>query len=177
MTTVDVRALLEHTELFHCPTCQSAFVAAAPDSVSCVTGHQFPVDQGVPILFSPHVEYRSRKDVTDAIKAFYMEHPFPDYEDTDSVGTLIERAEQNVFTRALDESIPHAARVLEVGCGTGQLSLYLSVAKRQTIGVDLCPNSLHLARRFRDTHGLSRALVYQMNLFRPIFKLESFDLN
>jgi 2-polyprenyl-3-methyl-5-hydroxy-6-metoxy-1,4-benzoquinol methylase len=142
----------------------------------CSQGHRFPVDKGLPILFSAHPEYGSNADVTEVMKAFYMENPFPDYEDTDSVGSLMERAQQSVFAKALEQAIPLGARFLEVGCGTGQLSLYLSVAKRDVFGVDLCPNSLHLARKFRDTHGLTRAHFFQMNLFRPIFKPESFDV-
>jgi SAM-dependent methyltransferase len=134
------------------------------------------VEDGLPILFTPHEEYAGKNDVTDVMKAFYMENPFPDYEDTDSVGSLIERAEKSVFARALNEVIPFGTRVLEVGCGTGQLSLYLAVARRRVFGVDLCPNSLQLARAFRDAHGLTRARFYQMNLFRPIFKDQAFDL-
>ncbi len=174
--SADVLALTENTALFQCPACQSPFSAVDPRCVGCVQGHTFPVEKGLPILFSAHQEYGSNKDVTDVIKSFYMKHPFPDYEDTDSVGSLIHRAEQSVFARTLDRAIPFGARVLEVGCGTGQLSLYLSVAKRSVFGVDLCPNSLQLAREFRDTHGLDRAFFYQMNLFRPIFKPETFDL-
>lgn len=163
-------------ELFQCPTCQCSFTVAEVNRVACTQDHAFPVQDGLPILFSAHDEYAGAGDVTDVMKAFYMENPFPDYEDTDSVGSLMDRAGKSIFARALDEAIPFGARVLEVGCGTGQLSLYLSVAKRQVFGVDLCPNSLQLARAFRDTHGLTRAHFYQMNLFRPIFKPANFDL-
>ena len=164
------------TELFQCPTCHSPFAIAEHDRVVCRQDHVFPVQDGLPILFSAHDGYAGSSDVTDVMKLFYMENPFPDYEDTDSVGSLMDRAGRSIFARALDQAIPFGARVLEVGCGTGQLSLYLSVAERQVFGVDLCPNSLQLARAFRDAHGLNRARFYQMNLFRPIFKPASFDL-
>src|SRR6266566_1592484 len=176
VNSLDVQTLVENSALLRCPICQASFAAGDSNCVVCEQGHRFPVEGGLPILFTAHPEYGSKTDVTDVMKAFYMENPFPDYEDTDSVGSLIDRAEQSVFARALHQALPLGARVLEVGCGTGQLSLYLSVAKRQVFGVDLCPNSLQLARRFRDTHQLNRATFYQMNLFRPIFKPESFDL-
>ena len=174
--SLDVQTLLDHPELFQCPTCASRFAGGDAASIACEQGHRFPVEDGLPILFSPHPEYGAKTDVTDVMKAFYMENPFPDYEDTDSVGSLIDRAEQSIFARALHQALPLGARVLEVGCGTGQLSLYLSVTKRDVFGVDLTPNSLQLARKFRNTHQLNRAAFYQMNLFRPIFKPESFDL-
>jgi ubiquinone/menaquinone biosynthesis C-methylase UbiE len=172
----DLDALVAYPRLFQCPACEAAFVAAEVAHVTCSAEHRFPVDQGLPILFSPHPEYRAGGDVTDVIREFYMENPFPDYEDTDSVDSLIDRAEQSVFAAALNKQLPPGARVLEVGCGTGQLSLYLSVAQRDVYGVDLCPNSLRLARAFRDKHGLNRARFYQMNLFRPIFRPATFDL-
>jgi 2-polyprenyl-3-methyl-5-hydroxy-6-metoxy-1,4-benzoquinol methylase len=176
VTSLDIQAIGEDAALFCCPTCQAAFRGGDSYGVTCLGGHKFPVEDGLPILFSPHPEYGSKTDVTDVMKTFYMENPFPDYEDTDSVGTLIDRAEQGLFARALDQAIPLGARVLEVGCGTGQLSLYLSVKKRHVFGVDLCPNSLQLARKFRDRHELKNARFYQMNLFRPIFKPETFDV-
>jgi ubiquinone/menaquinone biosynthesis C-methylase UbiE len=176
VASYDVEELMANSDLFQCPSCRSQFVVAQQNRIVCAQDHAFPVQDGLPILFSAHDEYGENDDVTEVMKAFYMENPFPDYEDTDSVASLIGRAEKSVFARSLNEAIPFGARVLEVGCGTGQLSLYLSVAMRKVYGVDLCSNSLKLARAFRDTYGLSRAHFYQMNLFRPIFKPASFDL-
>src|SRR5439155_9653158 len=135
MSSADVRALTEYAGLFQCPSCRAALSTADEDCVTCARGHKFPVENGLPILFSEHEEYGSNDDVTDVVKSFYMENPFPNYEDTDSVGSLIDHAARSVFARALDREIPFGARVLEVGCGTGQLSLYLSLAKRQLFGV------------------------------------------
>jgi len=176
MDSVDLHAMREHRALFSCPVCQLEFGEVGPNSVRCLGNHSFPVDNGLPLLFSPHTDYRSRKDVTDAIKDFYMENPFPDYEDFDSVAELVERSSTSVFARALDRAIPSQTSVLEVGCGTGQLSIFLSMSERLAFGVDLCPNSLHLGRGFRDRHRLRRPFFYQMNVFRPIFKPASFDL-
>jgi SAM-dependent methyltransferase len=66
--------------------------------------------------------------------------------------------------------------VLEVGCGTGQLSNFLGISCRRVIGADLCLNSLRLGERFRAEHGLDRVQFVQMNLFRPCFKPEQFDV-
>ena len=61
-------------------------------------------------------------------------------------------------------------------CGTGQLSNFLGVAHRRVIGVDLCLNSLRLAEAFRQQHNISRVAFGQMNLFRPCFQKEAFDV-
>lgn len=69
---------------------------------------------------------------------------------------------------------PVNIRVLEVGCGTGRLSNFLGVAHRIVFGVDMCLNSLKLGQEFRKRNSLERVGFYQMNLFRPIFREESF---
>jgi SAM-dependent methyltransferase len=76
----------------------------------------------------------------------------------------------------LNEAIPFNTTVLEVGCGTGQLSNFLGIACRRVVGTDLCLNSLRLAEDFRSKHGLSRVRFVQMNLFRPCFRPGQFDV-
>jgi len=176
MESIDLNAIRENPDLFQCPSCGAAFSEIGSERIRCADGHVFPVENGLPLLFAPHQEYQSREDVTDRIREFYVENPFPDYEDCDSVGSLVERARAGMFANALDSAIPLGVRVLEVGCGTGQLSILLSLAHRQIFAVDLCPRSLQIARRFRDAHELPRPFFYQMNLFRPIFPKDSFDL-
>jgi 2-polyprenyl-3-methyl-5-hydroxy-6-metoxy-1,4-benzoquinol methylase len=114
--------------------------------------------------------------VTEIVKAFYEETPFPNYDDHDSVRSLMEKSRRGQYARVLDESIPYNSRVLEVGCGTGQLTNFLGISCRRVIGTDMCLNSLRLAERFRREHGLNRVRFVQMNLFKPCFKPEQFDV-
>jgi SAM-dependent methyltransferase len=65
---------------------------------------------------------------------------------------------------------------LEVGCGTGQLTNFLSIAHRSVLGIDVCLNSLRLANGFKTTQGLERATFAQMNLFRPALQPAFFDV-
>ena len=82
-----------------------------------------------------------------------------------------------VKNQALAQILPSApATMLECGCGTGQLTNFLSIANRTVIGTDLCINSLKLATAFKEQNALPRAHFLQMNLFRPAFKPGSFDL-
>ena len=46
------------------------------------------------------------------------------------------------------------SKVLEVGCGTGQLSLFLSRYKREIYSVDLSIGSLELGERFRKKNNI-----------------------
>jgi SAM-dependent methyltransferase len=116
-------------------------------------------------------------DVTDIVKDFYEETPFPNYDDVDSRETLRQKARLGVFARILDEQISPDVLVLEVGSGTGQLTNFLGMDwRRRAIGADLCMNSLKLAKDFRDRFGIVNADFLQMNLFRPPFADASMDV-
>ena len=160
-----------------CPACRGGLVSR-DSTLSCPDcGRAFGCEAGIPLLFLPNDWDESKPDVTDAIKCFYEETPFPNYEDADSVWRLKEKAEKGVFARLLDEQIPAGARVLEAGCGTGQLSNFLGIrAGRTVFGTDLCLNSLKLAEGFRSRNKLDNVRFLQMNLFRPVFAPDSFDV-
>jgi SAM-dependent methyltransferase len=163
-----------HLGLFRCPSCAGEL--SVQGKVSCRScSREFPVQDGIPLLFVPN-EWDEKADVTEKMRAFYEETPFPNYENIDDTGNLIDKAERGLFARMLDRQTPLGTKVLEVGCGTGQLSNYLGIARRTIFGADLCLNSLRLANGFRARNSLERVGFYQMNLFRPIFKPESFDL-
>lgn len=138
---------------------------------------RYPVVDGIPCLFAPNEWPDGKSDVTDMVKSFYEETPFPNYDDLDAREKLITKAGRGVFARLLDEQIPRPAMVLEAGCGTGQLSNFLGMNwGRTVIGADLCLNSLRLAKGFRDRCSIANAQFVQMNLFRPPFPDGTFDL-
>lgn len=165
-----------HGDLFCCPGCGGE-LAADGEQIACAgCGHRFSVTHGIPQLFWPNEWDPGKEDVTERMKSFYEANPFPNYDDFDSAGTLLDKARRGLFAKLLDDQIPFGARVIECGCGTGQLTNFLSIANRTVIGADLCMNSLRMALDFKQRNGLDRAHFYQMNLFRPSFKPESFDL-
>jgi len=141
------------------------------------SGKTYPVEGGIPRLFVPtDTSALDGRDVTDIVKQFYEKTPFPNYEDIDTPRALLEKARAGLFARHLNDQIPYDARVVEIGCGTGQLTNFLSIAHRSVLGVDVCLNSLELAHRFKTQNGLERAEFAQMNLFRPALKDEFFDV-
>lgn len=171
-----LRHMIDHLDIFICPAC-GGDLEIADNGIKCLGCHNsYKVEDGIPLLFCPNEWDSSKKDVTNRVKSFYEKTPFPNYEELENIGDLIEKAQSGVFARLLNEQIPFGIRILEVGCGTGQLSNFLGIANRIVFGTDICLNSLKLARNFRSKNGLERVGFYQMNLFKPIFKEESFSL-
>ena len=109
--------------------------------------------------------------MTNVVQQFYEKTPFPNYDDIDNSRALLEKGRAGTFARLLNEQIPFGASVLEVGCGTGQLTSFLAIANRAVFGIDVCWNSLTLAESFKQQQGITRASFAQMNLFRPALKV------
>ena len=164
-------------ELLACPVCHAGLQTTETQLQCTGCSRSYPVDGGIPMLFVPDDPNVRPEDVTDIVKAFYEEHPFPNYDDIDSDSSLAEKAQRGVLARLMDEQIPRNARVLEVGCGTGQLSNFLGMqSSRRVIGSDMCLHSLRLAKDFRDRWRIKGANFMQMNLFKPALKTASFDV-
>ena len=170
-------AFRDCADILQCPITGERLVATESGWKSAGGQRHYPIDQGIPQLFAPVDRTMSDRDVTDMVKAFYEETPFPNYDDIDSRETLVLKARQGRFAAALDEQIPEAAIVLEAGCGTGQLTNFLGLSwKRRVLGGDICLNSLRLANGFRERYRIANAAFLQMNLFRPPFRDNSIDV-
>ncbi len=166
----------ENIDIYCCPNCGGDIINEEGDSLSCIQCQQaYPIKDGIPFLFYPNEWDPSKEDITEKMKSFYEKTPFPNYDDFDNVASLIDKAKKGLFAKLLNDQIPFGSRVIECGCGTGQLTNFLSVANRTVIGVDLCMNSLKMANKFKKLNNLKRAHFHQMNLFNPCFKPESFD--
>src|SRR5216683_3759000 len=166
-------------ELLVCPACEGALAA---DWSCSACGACYEAPDGIPNLLlgpnlqsGPNLQHGNDARV-DAVRRFYENAPFPGYPPRDSLTWLRARAERSEFARMLDHAIPGDAKILEIGCGTGQMSLYLARANRVVIGADLTRGSLLLgavaARRF----GLDRVQFVETDLHRPGLRPCSFDV-
>lgn len=154
-----------------CPACRND-LAELNDEFNCPRCKRiFKIGGGIPLLFLP-----DEVDITETVKRFYEENPFPNYEEIDSAETLRQKARAGFFAKLLDEQIPPAARILEAGCGTGQMANFLALSPaREVWGTDMSLNSLKLAQKFKRENGIGGVRFVQMNLFHPAFREESFD--
>ena len=114
-------------------------------------------------------------EVAAKIRAFYETCSFPGYEDSETLLGLSEKARKGVYARVLDEQLPLGVKVLDAGCGTGQLALFLSAMHRQVVGADFSFNSLSKGNQFKKKHQLSNVHFVQMDLLQEAFREQTFD--
>jgi len=69
-----------------------------------------------------------------------------------------------------------SANVLEAGCGTGQLSLFLSRYQRKIFSIDVSTGSLELGENFRKKNDINNLFFLKMDLFNLFFNKEFFDV-
>ena len=78
---------------------------------------------------------------------------------------------------ARDHAIRGDATILDLGCGTGQMSLYLARADRRIIAADLTRASLKLGAAAADRFALDdRVRFVQTDLNRPALRDGAFDV-
>lgn len=157
----------QYRELLACPVCAGTLTA----EWSCRgCGARFDAPDGIPNL-------RLAGDgPTDAVRRFYEGAPFPGYPPRDSLHGLHARAERSAFARLVHHAIPGDARIVEIGCGTGQMCLYLARADRIVVGADLARAALLLGATAARRFGLAQVHFVETDLQRPGLKAGSFDV-
>lgn len=167
--------LRDCADLFECPVTGAPLRCDPEGGFRTDAGLGYAVEDGIPRLFA--ASDAATADVTELVKAFYEETPFPNYDDIESRDTLVAKARRNLFVAALDAQLPDDVTILEAGCGTGQMTNFLGLSRqRRVLGGDVCLNSLRLANGFRERYRIANAAFLQMNLFRPPFRDGSIDV-
>ena len=157
-------------DLLACPSCKGA-LSACDGALSCAAcDATYGAPSGIPSL-------RVAADpATDEVRAFYTQAPFPGYPPGESLSGMRRKAERSELARLLDQAIPGDASVLEVGCGTGQMSLFLARAERIVVGADLTRASLELGRDAAARFGVERVVFVETDLRAPGIREEAFDV-
>jgi SAM-dependent methyltransferase len=154
-------------DLLACPACRGAL----DPQWSCRNcGRQYAATDDIPNLRLPG------DACTDTVREFYEQAPFPGYRPHDSLEALRARAERSEFACLLDAAIPADARILEIGCGTGQMSLFLASAQRQVVGADVTRASLQLGAAAARRFGVTGVQFVETDLHNPGLRASAFDV-
>src|SRR5258708_31493383 len=128
---------------------------------ACVRcGARYESPGGIPRLLLP-LDAR-----TERVRRFYQVSPFPGYPPREDLASLRARTRRSDFARRLDAAIPAGSTVLELGCGTGQMSLFLASGERRGVATDLSRAPLELASQAARQMGVEGALFFETDL-RP----------
>jgi SAM-dependent methyltransferase len=154
-------------ELLACAACSGALTA---DWICDACGARFTADSGIPNL-------RLRGDPrSEVVREFYDRAPFPGYPPRDSLSAFRARAERSRFAQLLDRAIPADAQIADVGCGTGQMSLYLARADRVIVAADLSRAALRLGAAAAGRYHAEHVQFVETDLHRPGLKPAAFDV-
>ena len=123
------------------------------------------------ILSYPVTDNQTKK-ITD----FYKITPFPNYKTNDDRGTILEKGNKNTLARQFKKYIGSNKTILEVGCGTGQLSIYFAIGTNNKI-VSLDPTfaSINLAKDFAKKNYVSNISFLNVDIFDDVLSDECFD--
>ena len=154
-------------ELLACPSCAGPLTTDW-SCRNCSMHYEAP--DGIPNLRLPS------DTRTEVVRRFYERAPFPNYPSYLTLSWLRARAQRSEFARLIDRAIPGDARVLEIGCGTGQMSLYLARDHRVVIGVDLSRVSLRLAVEAVQRFELDQVRFIESDLHHPGVRSGAFDV-
>jgi len=139
------------------------------------------------INFNENFEYKFFKDIPDLFledgnsltkiqSDFYNDVKFPNYDDVEDFGSLLDKSRRSIFVKKLDNEIPMGSNILEAGCGTGQMSIVLSRYARQIYGIDLSKGSLIEAKQFINSNDIKSVHLFRMNIFKLFFEENTFDV-
>ena len=156
--------------LLACPACGGALDAGAAILRCGACARSFEVAEGIPRLC------RELEPRVEEVRALYSAAPFPGYPPRSSWAALRARAERSAFARLLDGAVAPDATVLDVGCGTGQLSLFLATGDRLVVGADLTRASLRVAAEAARRFGVSRVRFVETDLRAPGLREGAFDV-
>jgi SAM-dependent methyltransferase len=113
---------------------------------------------------------------TKKVTEFYKTSPFPNYKHNDNKRSIIEKGNKNLLANQFKKFIGFKKNVLEVGCGTGQLSIYFSIGTNNNIvGLDPTIESLNLAKTFANNNGINKLFFVRADIFDDVLSENFFD--
>lgn len=123
-------------------------------------------------IFSFSIEDTETKKVTE----FYKITPFPNYKDNDDKQSILEKGNKNLLAQKFKNFIGFKKKVLEVGCGTGQLSIYFSLGtNNKIVGFDPTIQSLNLAKNFATKNEILNIEFVNADIFDDVLVDNYFD--
>ena len=123
------------------------------------------------------VKFEIKDSIVKKVIDFYNESPFPNYENNDDKSSINYKGENNFIAKKTKEFIGFNKTILEVGCGTGQLSLYLAIgSNNKVIAFDPALESIKLGKDFSEKNNIKNIKFVNADIFDDVLEKNVFDL-
>ena len=120
--------------------------------------------------------YSIKDTETKKVTEFYKITPFPNYKDDDDKQSILEKGNRNILASQFKKFIGYNKKVLEVGCGTGQLSIFFSIGNNnEIVGFDPTIQSLNLAKNFVEKNEIKNIKFVNADIFDDVLVDDYFD--
>jgi len=114
--------------------------------------------------------------VVKKVSKFYKSNPFPNYKVNDDKVSINQRGDNNFLASQFKKFVGYNKKILEVGCGTGQLSIYFSSGNNNLIvAMDATLESLKIAEKFSRKNGINNISFLNADIFEDVLQDEHFD--
>ncbi len=115
-------------------------------------------------------------DSTLKVAEFYKDKPFPDYKNGETKLSLLEIGDKNPVSKNFKKFIGFNKSILEVGSGTSQLSLYLSIGNNNKVfALDPTMSSLKIGSEFAKKNNIKNINFIYGDVFDDIFHENTFE--
>ena len=107
---------------------------------------------------------------------FYDVKPFPNYHHDDNKASILNKGDKNYLAKKFKKFAGFNKKILEVGCGTGQLSIYFSIGtNNEIVALDPTLESLKLASKFANDNSIKNVKFLNADIFDDVLTDEYFD--
>jgi len=122
------------------------------------------------------IQFEIKDDVVKKVTDFYSEAPFPNYEKKDDKPSINYKGEKNYLAKEFKKFIGFNKDILEVGCGTGQLSLFFCIGTNNRVfALDPTIESINLGNKFSIENKINNIKFVNADIFDDVFNPQSFD--
>ena len=122
------------------------------------------------------IQFEISDDITKKVTNFYSENPFPSYDNDENKYSLIVKGDKNIFAKEFKDFIGLNKKVLEVGSGTSQFALYLSIGtNNQIFALDPTLESLKLGQKFAKSNNIENTYFVKADIFDDVLNEKVFD--
>ena len=123
-------------------------------------------------ILSKNIDDKTTKNVVK----FYDVEPFPNYSPRDNKASILNKGEKNYLAKEFKKFVGFNKKILEVGSGTAQLSIYFSIGtNNEIVALDPTLTSLKIAAKFAEENNIKNVKFLNADIFDDVLKENYFD--